>query len=184
MLQRVRHNRMHRRRGTIRPRNVDRVGVGRHQRDTRLRRRIHQPIERIRRHQPRIIRYFLSVEFLLRQPPERARIDQVADREQACRQLLLHLQRVAPVHEHDRRVEKHERRTRRSRESRRPRQPLIAGRQVFVLILVVVRNIDSVQPPRLQRLTQLRQRSLSNRRPANDFVGLSHVCASNQRARD
>jgi len=90
------------------------LGLGRHQRDTCLRRRISQPIQRIRRHQPRIMRHFLSVEFLLRQPPERARIDQVADREQACRQLLLHLRACSARP-----------RTRSPcRETRTPRQPI------------------------------------------------------------
>ncbi len=176
----MRHDGEHRLAGPVPPGNVDRIGPGDDQRGAGLCGGVDQAVERIRRQQLRIVTDPPARQGLLRKPAEGARIHEIADREQARRELLLHLQRVAAVDENDGAVEKDEGGAGRAGEARRPGETLVAGGQVFVLILVVVRDVDAIKPLRLQRGAQQRQRGLTDGWSANDFVGLSHVCASNR----
>ena len=170
----MRHDGLRRFGRAIGPRGVDGVRVDNDECGAGLRGGFGQLVERVGRHQARVVADLLSRQRLLGEPSERAGINEVAHIEQLGRQLLFHLKGVAAVDEDDGGFLEHEGSARRAREARRPGEALITGGQVFVLVFVVVRNVEAVEPGFLQRRAQQRQGRPPHVGAANDFVCLSH----------
>ncbi len=80
------------------------------------------------------------------QPGDDAALDQVAGLEQAGVDLILDLQGIAAVDEHGGLVGHHHRGPGRAGEAGGPGQPLVGVGQVFVLVLVLMRNEEAVEP--------------------------------------
>lgn len=93
----------------IRPGEVDRVRVCRHQFGAGFLRGVDQLVERIGRHEARVVADLLSRQLLFREPAEWAEVNEIADFEHFRGELLFHLQRVAAIDEDDRHFLKDER---------------------------------------------------------------------------
>ena len=88
--------------------------------------------------------------------------------------LVLHLQRITAVDENDGRLVEDESGAGRSSKARRPSEALVTGRQVFILVFIVVGDVDAVELHRLHRCAQHRKICAPDGWPADDFVCLPH----------
>ena len=112
---------------------------------------------------------------MLGQPAERTGVGQAFHLDQVRIGLVAHLKRVPAVGEDDGAVLKHHGRPGGSRETGRPGQPVIAGRQVFVLILVLMRDIETIEALGLHGIAKLGKVVAAKLRAALHVEILSHV---------
>ena len=100
---------------------------------------------------------------------------QIPHLEQGRIDLRAHLQGIATVHEHGGRVAGHHRRPGRAGEARGPGQPLIGLGQILVLVLVLVRDDEGIQPLPLHLRPYQRQVQSAEGGVGGLVEGLAHA---------
>ncbi len=133
------------RRARLAPGLVERIDRHRLQSRTGLVGGHAQAVQRFRAVQPGVIADGLASRGGAFQIGRHAALDQVAHFEQGAVHLVAHLQGVAAVDEHRRPVLQDHRRSGRAGEARGPGQAVIGRRQIFVLMLVLMRHQKAVQ---------------------------------------
>ena len=128
------------------PGDVDGVGIDRDQHCARAARRLHQTGEGVRRVQPRVIADLLPGLQGLGEPLRHAAFHHVVIAEQPTVDLSADLKGVAAVREHRRAILEHNRRPRRTGEAGGEGQPVVRRGQVLVVVLVLMRNDEPVEP--------------------------------------
>ena len=141
----VGRNRGLRLRRAVGPGGVHRVALRGPQHRARLVRRRHQPRQRFGAVKPWVVAHHgrgrEGLEIGRHAPGH-----EVANLEEGGVDLRLNLQGVSPVHEYGRLFARDHRGPSRAGEARRPGQPLVGLGQVFVLVLVLVRDDEGVEP--------------------------------------
>ena len=133
-----------------------------------------QPVQAVGGVQPGVVAHRLAGLQLPLQPERHAALHQVVIGEQPAVHLGADLQGVAAVGEHGRAVEHHHRRPGRAGEAGGEGQPVIGLGQVLVVVLVLVRDDQPVQPRRGHGLADPRQMLLAIARIGVIVEGLEH----------
>ncbi len=142
----VRHHRAVRRRRTVAPDGVDRIGRGRDQHGADGRAGLGEALRALARVQPGVIAELLSGLQVRLDPRARRRVDEVLDRKQRAVDLVAGLGGIAAVDEQRGLVGEDDRGPGRAGEAGEPGEALLARRQIFVLEPVGMRHDEAVEP--------------------------------------
>lgn len=173
---------------TVGPGDVDRVLLNRDQFDTGPHGSRFKQVERGRAVQAGVIADLLALAAMLLDPAIQALADQIALVEQRGVGLLAPLGGIAAIDQQCGTVGHDNRGTGRAGKAGRPQEPLIAVRQVFIVVLILVRDEEAVQAKRGKRGAQLGQVLAAIMRAALNVESLGNhlghgrkVCPSRER---